>query len=157
MLALLVDRYKTSSLQAKIFYGEVLVAAALMPIYVSDRLRAQKDTISNFTGSFDYDELIIVELLFILIPAVVYFSKFSFAKNKTFTKISFALGAITYPLYLLHWKIGDTIITKYAHTYGKVTLLSSCVALCLIIISYYISLYELRVRKYLKKRFFHSV
>ena len=154
MLALLVDRYKTSTLLEKIVYIEILFASALMPIYVSGMLRAQIGTISNFTGSFNPDELIIVESFFLLVPLIVYFSSYSFANKKWFTKISFTLGAITYPLYLLHWKIGDTVIRHATGNYGDVSYFSVFIAVLLVGVSYIFSVYDLRLRKFLKKKYF---
>jgi peptidoglycan/LPS O-acetylase OafA/YrhL len=155
MLALAIDRFKVSTYKEKSMYGVMLLSAALMPLYISDKLRLQKDTISNFTGSFNPDEMIIVELFFLLIPLAVYFSYNSHIKsNKTFTKIALVLGGITYPLYLLHWKIGETLIRAYGFTYGEISYFSVGVALLIVFVSYCFSVYDLSLRKYLKKKFF---
>ena len=114
----------------------------------------QKDIITNFTGSFDRWELLIVESLFIVMILGVSLSYSNFSKNKLFTKAAFTLGGITYPLYLLHWKIGVTIITHYTEKYGSVTLFSFLFALLLIIFSYILSIYDARMRKFLKERLF---
>lgn len=151
MLALLIDRHKKLSLAMKLFYVEILIFAAVLPIYISDRLRAQAGSISNMTGSFSKDEMIVVELFFILVPILVYGSYFAFARGKLFTKICFILGSITYPLYLLHWKIGSTIITHHSNNYGEITTFSIFIAIALIVFSYILALYDMRLRKFLKK------
>ncbi len=154
MLALIISTYRTSSVQVRAAYIAILVAAATLPQYISDSLRAQQGVISNFTGSFEPDEMLVVQSFFILIPLAVYFSYFSFAKNKTFITWSLLLGGITYPLYLLHWKIGETLITSYGYIYGEINVLSATVVIGLLVISYIFSVYDLRLRKILKNILF---
>lgn len=154
MLALFIDRHKVSSLKTKILYSLTLVSSALMPIYVSEKLLAQKDTISNFTGSFDPSELFIVESFFIVIPIVIFLSYLPFARKENVKKICFILGGITYPLYLLHWKIGDTIISHYGYHYGTVNVFSVCVAGAIFILATTLSLYDFKIRTFLKKKLF---
>lgn len=154
MVALLIDRYKNINLKNKILYISTIIASALSPIYISDRLIVQlkAGTITNFTGSFSYSELIIVESLFIVFLVFVFLSYLSFTKNKTFVKFCFILGGITYPLYLLHWKIGDTIITHYGYTYTSVNYFTISVAIAIFFLSYVLSVYDLRLRKYLRRK-----
>jgi peptidoglycan/LPS O-acetylase OafA/YrhL len=128
-----------------------LVLSATLPMYVSRKLLLQQGSITNFTGTFDPSQMIIVESFFILVPLLVYLSRFAFANGRRFREISFLLGGITYPLYLLHWKIGDTIISRYQE-YTKVTPLSISFAAGLIGVSYFLSVYELPVRKFLKAK-----
>lgn len=151
VLALIIDRFAISDAKTKIIYIGTLISSSLLPLYISNRLRDQQGVITNFTGSFEPNEMIIIELFFVLIPLVVYLARYSFFNTKKFTKICFILGGITYPLYLLHWKIGDTIISQY-HEYTKVTILSVSVAVILVIVSYFLSTYELPVRKFLKEK-----
>ena len=150
MLALLIDRYRVVDIKTRVLYVGTLIVSALLPIYVSAKLRAQQGTISNFTASFEPDEMVIVELFFILMPLAVYLSYFSFAKAKTFSKVCFILGGITYPLYLLHWKIGDTVITANGYTYGEVNYFSVAIATLIFAVSYVLSVYDLSLRKKLK-------
>ena len=154
MFALLIDRFNFLNLKQKILYVSTIIISAIMPIYVSDRLRVQLEagTITNFTGSFNLDELMIVESFFIVFPIFVLLSYATFAKGKTFSKICFILGGITYPLYLLHWKIGDTIISKHTGEYGSVTIFSILFLVILIIVSFLLSLFDLKMRKFLKAK-----
>lgn len=154
MLALLIDRYKSIDLKSKVLYISTLIASAIMPIYVSDRLMVQlkAGTITNFTGSFSPNELIIVESFFIVFPLFVFLSFLSFTKNKTFVKFCFILGGITYPLYLLHWKVGDTIITHYGYNYGELNKFSVFIAIIIFLVSYLLSVFDLRLRKFLRKK-----
>lgn len=152
MLALVIDRWDSAALRSKLLYCFVLIGSWLMPVYVSGKLQGQKETITNFTGSFDKGELVIVEALFAVMFLGVFLSRFSFAKNKVFAKIAFVLGGITYPLYLLHWKIGNTVITQYNNAYGTVTYFSIAIAVLLIAAAYVISIYDLPLRKALKQK-----
>lgn len=151
VLALIVDRYKTSTRMTQSVYMITLAVSSVLPIYISKKLLSQQGTISNFTGSFNTSQMFIVESFFIFIPLIIYLSRFQFTKYKNFSAICFVLGGITYPLYLLHWKIGDTIISQYQE-YTKITALSITVAIGLIVVSYFLSVYELPVRRYLKER-----
>ena len=153
VLALIVDTWGSLALWRKVMYSFTLFFSWLMPIYISGSLRDQKETITNFTGSFDHTELIIVEALFPIMFLGVFLSFFPFTKNKAFSKIVFVLGGITYPLYLLHWKIGNTIILNYNYSYGSISTFSVMVALVLFIVAYMLSVYDHRFRKYLKERF----
>jgi peptidoglycan/LPS O-acetylase OafA/YrhL len=152
MLALLVDRYKSSTVTTKLFYSGTLAASAFLAPYISHSLRLQENVIHNMTASFDPDEMIIIESFFILVPLIVYFSLFNFAKNKKFAKLCIALGGITYPLYLLHWKIGETFIKSYGGVYGSVTLYSCLVAFGIFVVAYVLSVYDVRLRAYLKHK-----
>ena len=149
MLALVVDRFKTSIFSTRFMYLSVLFFSAVLPLYVSASLIAQKDTITNFTGSFDLTEMKIVESFFIIVPLFVYGSYYF--QSKSFTKVALALGGITYPLYLLHWTIGKTILSPHTK-YGTVTKLSVVFAIILVAVSYLLSVLELPVRKMLKKK-----
>ncbi len=152
MLALIIDRWDSSSIRNKILYSSVLVGSWLMPIYVSDKLQGQKETITNFTGSFDHGELVIVEALFVIMFLAVFLCNFDFAKNKVFAKVAFILGGITYPLYLLHWKIGSTIVTDYNQTYGTLNYFSVGIAALIFVTAWVLSVYDLKLRKFLKEK-----
>lgn len=152
MLALVIDRWGTSTFRNKILYGSVLIGSWLMPIYVSNKLQGQKETITNFTGSFNHGELVIVEALFAVMFLGVFLCNFDFAKNKVFAKVAFILGGITYPLYLLHWKIGSTIITDYNHAYGTLNYFSAGIAILIFATAWVLSIYDLKLRKFLKEK-----
>lgn len=152
MLALAIDRWKTSTLWSKTLYVGVLVTSFLSPIYISSKLQDQKETITNFTGSFDKGELVIVEALFAVMFLGVFLSMLDFAKYKRFARIAFILGGITYPLYLLHWKIGNTIISHAGYKYGEINAYSVLVAVGIFVLATVISLYDKKFRDYLKKK-----
>lgn len=152
MLALMYENFSVSGLKIKLLQITTLISAALLPIYISISLRAQKGSITNFTGSFTFDELLVVESFFVVIPAAVYFSQRSFLQSKKFIKLCISLGGITYPLYLLHWKIGNTVISHYTGSYGNITVFSVFFALLLILVSYILSIYDSSLRKKIREK-----
>lgn len=152
VLALIVDRYKESTFSTKVVMLTTLVASTIIPLFISDSLHAQVGLISNFTASFEWDEMMIVESFFILIPIIIFASRFSSTKAKRFAEVALVLGGITYPLYLLHWKIGKTVIEHYGYTYGEITYFSIFIAILIFIISYILSIYDLQIRKMLRKK-----
>lgn len=152
ILALIVDRYNISSVRTKVLQLSTLLGSALLAPYVSDSLRLQQGVIHNMTSSFNSDEMIIVQSFFIVVPLLVYFSFSDCFKNISFVKMSLALGGITYPLYLLHWKIGETLIRSHGGVYGTITLYTCLVALGIFVASYVFSLYDIQVRAYLKRK-----
>jgi peptidoglycan/LPS O-acetylase OafA/YrhL len=157
MLALCVERFKESTNSLRFMYLSVLLAAASLPMYISDALRVQAGSIFNMTGSFDSDELLVVMSFFVVLPVAVALSYKSFAKNITFTKIAFFLGGITYPLYLLHWKIGHTIVSHYGYQYGKVAYFSIFIAVLIFILSIVLSLADIRFRKMIKEHYLSKI
>lgn len=152
MLALAIDRWSVSGIWHKTLYAVTLIVSWLSPIYISGKLQNQKDTITNFTGSFDPGELIIVEALFAVMFLGVFLSMFSVAKYKSFARVAFILGGITYPLYLLHWKIGDTIISNAGYKYGELHPFSILVAVGIFVLATVISIYDEKFRSYFKKK-----
>ncbi|MBP6948921.1 MAG: acyltransferase [Candidatus Pacebacteria bacterium] len=154
VLALIVDKFSLVDIKTKIVYLTTLFASAILPLYVSASLRAQQGSISNFTGSFEWDEMLIVESFFLIVPLVVFLSYFSFSHTKRLTKICFMLGGLTYPLYLLHWKIGETLITSKGYLYGEVSYFSIMIALGIILLSYIFYVYDIRIRKLTKHKMF---
>jgi peptidoglycan/LPS O-acetylase OafA/YrhL len=154
VLALLIDRYKHISTITRIVYIMTLVFSVLLPIYISKILLASKEVVTNSTGMFTIRELIVVESFFIIILLAVFFSFLNFTKLATVRSVCLALGGITYPLYLLHSKIGNTLIKHYSESHENILLMSYCYVIFIVLISYTISVYELRLRKFIKWKYF---
>lgn len=151
MLALLVDKYKMLTKAMTLFYIGVLSLAALMPMYISKKLQENTGPITNSSGIFNVQEMMIIESFFILIILAVFFSYNKLLNKKAVVTLCMALGGITYPLYLLHSRIGETII-RHTGAVGVDKLMITIVyVVFIIVISYILSVYELPVRKYLKK------
>jgi peptidoglycan/LPS O-acetylase OafA/YrhL len=97
-----------------------------------------------------YDDMranYIIAALFIIFPIIVYCSQFF--KHQHFISFSKNLGLITYPLYLLHQKIGSVLLGS---TFGKVSLTSVCVVIIMLFVSHLIGVKEAILRKYISSR-----
>jgi hypothetical protein len=102
-------------------------------------------------GILDLPANIIVFSLFILVPLSVHFS--DKITKKGLISTAKILGGITYPLYLLHEKVGSLIIGS---SYGKVTPISVTTATGMVVVSYFISIKEKKWRSALMKKIMRS-
>jgi peptidoglycan/LPS O-acetylase OafA/YrhL len=124
--------------------------AMVLAVFVSDSLRLQIGSITNFTASFSPDELSIVLSFFIITPILVGMSSFRFFSNALFKKICYWLGAITYPLYLIHWKIGESVISSFGVQYGKVGVVSVTVAFGIFALAAFLAVLDHHMRAKLR-------
>lgn len=85
-------------------------------------------------------------LLFGLVVLFIYLSKF--LTNKKARIICGVIGGLTYPIYLLHQVIGNTLI-DYFKAYGDATTRGVVVMIVMIIVSYFVYLYDKKLRKFL--------
>ncbi len=150
MLGLTIEKWPHSDSYQKIRHLSLLVIAALMPLYISTTLRGTHFAIVNGFGVFDTSTLLLVESFFLIVPLAVYFS-FKIQKG-ILTQIAIVLGGVTYPLYLLHQKIGSMIIGTF-DVYGVVSITSFLVALGMIVASYIVY----RIEEPLRKRLFKKI
>ncbi len=127
----------------------LLISAFLMPHYINLKLH-QYPTVSNNFGNFDFYATVIILLIFPISILAVIFSKY--ITHKRYLSIFMTLGAVTYPLYLLHQKVGSLFINLFTKNtgYGKISFFSISVAICIIIISTIIAKYEKVLRRKIK-------
>lgn len=152
VLALVVEKFNSESGRIKLVYIALLAAVPFSPLYITKKLHDQKDVITNFTGAFHPDEMLIVISFFALVPLLIYASSLAFTRTKKFAKTALMLGGITYPLYLLHWKIGSILIEGHGGVVGSINYFSILVAIGLCLVSYILSVYELPLRVFLKNK-----
>jgi peptidoglycan/LPS O-acetylase OafA/YrhL len=148
-IALLLETWKTSAPWRRIRLIVVLIISALAPLYISYILQQEYSTFTNYFGVLTAYSALIVESFFILVPLALYMSR-HISKGKLFT-LAKILGGITYPLYLLHQRLGSIIIEKFG-VFGLVSIYSVLTACGMIIVSYFISQYEEKSRKKLFKK-----
>ncbi len=151
VMALLVEKWSTSVLLVRLLYIGTLLGSSLMPIIVSQKILGGPEAITNTTGVFTPLELPILESCFVIIPVAAYLSLCHFSQGRIFKQVALVLGGITYPFYLLHSKIAETVIKGQGFHYGKVHIFSITMAVALLAISYTLSVYDLQIRKILKK------
>ena len=92
-------------------------------------------------------------LFFIVVPVLVYLSRY--IKDVKVIKVLTILGGITYPLYLLHQKIGNAIINFIISNYDiSWTYLSIGFEVIIICVAYYVYLQDEKLRRWLKGKLF---
>lgn len=154
-LGLLYKNYNNQDAKLlKIKSYTLLISAFLMPHYINLKLH-EHPTPSNSFGNFDFYGTIIILLIFPLSVLAVIFSKY--IKNKKTLNIFMSLGAITYPLYLLHQKFGSLVINFFASgnealAYGRISFISISVAISIILISGFVAKYEKILRRIIKNK-----
>lgn len=114
-------------------YSTLISFIALPPYFVPNKL----------------DGIIIAVAHPILLGVVVLFIYLSrFLTNKKAVLICGVIGGLTYPIYLLHQVIGKTLI-DYFKNYGDTTTRGIIVIIFMIILSYFVYLYDKKLRKFL--------
>jgi len=89
-------------------------------------------------------------LFFTSVPLLVYLS--AFIKNVRMIHFFAVLGGITYPLYLLHQKIGNAILNFVIARYDKISWshLSIGFEVVIIIVAYFVYLQDKKMRRWLQ-------
>ena len=94
-------------------------------------------------------------LFFISVPALVYLSPN--VTNPKVIKLLAILGGMTYPLYLLHQKIGNAIInfiiTHYDVSWNHLAVGFELIIIC---VAYVVYLQDIKLRAWLRERFFKN-
>jgi len=156
LLAYYYKNRATLSKKTKYLIFAAMGLAAILPYYISTVLTGDPESTKSFHfGVFDWPTNIVVFSIFIIVPLGVYLSdKITKASLISTAKV---LGGITYPLYLLHLRIGDLIIGP---SYGKINFVTVGTAAGMIIASYFISVKEKKwrssLKKYLNSRFLNK-
>ena len=91
-------------------YYSLLAFTGVYAIYIHSRALFPYETSNSF------DDAIIIAIhiaMFVAIPCLVYLSRH--VRNTRTIKILGLLGALTYPLYLLHQRIGNILIVLIVH------------------------------------------
>lgn len=154
VLGLCVETFRNSRNHVKGLYLALLFLSALSPIFISYQLRVRNEGLTNTTALFTSGELITVEFFFLLVLVSVYLSLKPFFSKEVVRNVCVALGGITYPFYLLHSKIGETILLAYDPGYhGQVAYYSVYMVVLLLLISYQLSIYDSQMRKMLRRKF----
>lgn len=141
-LAIIVSTAYTS-LKQKWYDYSFLIFVALYSTYISYK------ALPPYLGPNPIDASFVRWLhpvFFILIVALVYLSKY--VQSSKWLAVSTVVGGITYPLYLMHQTIGNTLI-KYFDSYGALAIrggLMMIIAVSLSCIAYF---YDKKLRKFL--------
>jgi peptidoglycan/LPS O-acetylase OafA/YrhL len=143
-LGLTIEKWAETGNNARVRYLAVMFLSALLPIYISHVLGLITGPITNNFGIYDNRSVIIAESFFIIMPLAAYFSRY--LTKKRLVAAAKVAGGITYPLYLLHQKIGYMIIGLYG-VYGRITFWSLVIAGAMVAVGYIVYIYDLKIRK----------
>ncbi len=147
LIAYLYSMYKVLKKEEVFATVMTLILSAVAPLYISSVLASDPLPRTNAFGIYDHTGQLIVFGLFIVFLIVVYISQF--ITNKHVIAVAKNLGLITYPLYLIHQKIGSIILGK---SFGMITLSSIITATGMITVSYLVGKSEAKWRKTLYKK-----
>jgi hypothetical protein len=147
MLGYFYMHKSTLAQRAKWLLCGAMCLTAFLPYYISTVLNADTSPVTNAFGMFDTKSNILVLGFFIIVPLAVYLSEK--ITKKEWIQGAKILGGITYPLYILHDKLGSLIAGT---SFGMVTWISTITAVGMIIASFYISRYEEIWRKHAYKK-----
>lgn len=121
------------------------ISAVLSSIYVYDII----DEFSRNITVFDRIIAVIIVLSFYCLFVIISLNKFSIKFNKTIL----TMGGMTYPLYLLHNTIGQTIFNSYIKYFSPIILVV-IISVLILLMSYLIHIYFEKRYSYKIKRFF---
>jgi len=126
---------------ASSIFATYIHSLALEPYYVVNPLDEKIITILHV-------------IFFVGVPILVYLS--SYIKNKRAIGFFAILGGITYPLYLLHQKIGNAVLNFVTAHYDRISWshLSIGFEVVIIFIAYLVYLQDKKFRAWLKIKFF---
>lgn len=150
-LAILIEDYKNSkSVTTDKFFKLknliILLVTFLLPHYINYKLQIHSTPSNNF-GIFDTNGTIIIILIFVIATLAVLIS--NRIKNRTIVNIAVTIGGMTYPIYLLHNKIGSLVIEYFAE-FGRFNFASIFTSTLIIFVSYILYKYEKPIRYDLK-------
>ncbi len=105
-------------------------------------------------NSFDINIIYCLHILFfLLVPLLVYFS--TQIKNQRVVNLLTILGGITYPLYLLHQKIGNAVINYISGNFNvSWSHLSIGFEIFIIIVAFFVYVEDKKLRQWLKEKLF---
>lgn len=152
VLGLLYESWKNDALFVIIRRVLLLVFSASLAFYFSYLFNIRPTSTTNNFGILDTNSTIIVLSFFILVPLAVFFSSFTL-KWKKFVVVSHILGGITYPLYLIHQKLGLMIVGLFDD--AKRVLILIIIMLNMIVLSYFLYIVDEVFRKKLYKKLLH--
>jgi peptidoglycan/LPS O-acetylase OafA/YrhL len=148
---LLISTRQAKNILEKYFDWILLIVSAIFAIYIHPR-SLEPYYIVNL---LDIKIITLLHIIFfITIPILVYLS--SYIKNVYLIRFFAVLGGITYPLYLLHQKIGNATINFVISNYDKVSWshLSIGFEVVIICIAYLVYIEDKKLRTWLRIKLF---
>lgn len=132
----------------KYFDWTLLFSSAIYSVFIHTK------AIPAYLSPLPIDNTIIsllIIIFFIGVFGLVYLSPY--IKNKKVIKMLLVLGTISYPLYLIHQKIGNTLINYFTNTFNlSWNTVAICFEVFIILIAYLISVQDKKMRLWLKMK-----
>jgi peptidoglycan/LPS O-acetylase OafA/YrhL len=145
VLGLLYEEWKTMLLLARIRRIGLLFISSLLPFYASYSMITHDSYGTNNFGVMDKHSVFFVIGIFISVVLAVYSSGFIIQYKKLISTSRF-LGGLTYPLYLVHQKLGLMVLAVFG-VINKVTFIGSGVVVGMLLISFFLYRIDERVRR----------
>lgn len=147
-LALITLKLQTTSFE-KYFDWCLLIGSALYAVFIHPRALEPYYVINQLDT---YIISVLHVLFFISVPLLVYLS--AHIKNIRALRMLTLLGGLTYPMYLLHQKIGNAVMNfVISHASISWTHLSITFEVFIFCISYWVYREDIRLRAWLRKFF----
>ncbi|MFZ2523245.1 MAG: acyltransferase [Minisyncoccia bacterium] len=146
---LLITTKQATGIIQKYFDWALLFASGTFATYIHSRALEPYYTVNPL----DIKIITLIHItFFILIPILVYSSLY--IENKHVIKFLTILGGITYPLYLLHQKIGNAILNFVIANYNSISWnhLSMGFEVIIIFVAYVVYLEDVKLRLWLKAK-----
>jgi peptidoglycan/LPS O-acetylase OafA/YrhL len=147
----LITTKQANNIFEKYFDRALLFVSAIYATYIHSRALEPYYVVNPF------DEKIITVLhviFFIMVPVLVYLSPY--VKNARAIRLLAVLGGITYPLYLLHQRIGNAIMNYIILNFNNISWshLSIGFEVVIIFVAYAVYLQDKKLRSWLKAKLF---
>lgn len=140
---MLITSTTYSSIKLKVYDYIFMIAAAFYGAFISWK------ALPPYLTPHPLDTIIVTVFQFVFFGGVallVYLSRYM--QSRKWTDVAIIIGGLTYPLYLIHQTVGNTII-DYFKDYGTLYVRGGLVMVLMITLSYVAYRYDKRLRKYL--------
>lgn len=147
ILGLCINEWKKVSKYVLMRRSLLMAISMFSIVYMSHKLNNETSSGLNSFGVYDKPSTVYVLSFFLIVTIAAIISLR--IKNIRLIKVSKMLGGITYPLYLVHQKVGEIIIEKL-HNFNSLVI-SMIVTIIMIVISYWVSVKEIKLRIFFNK------
>ncbi len=126
----------------------LMIASIYMTKYISNHLIVinEAQTMTNKFGIFNQTNQMLIYYIFAIATLFTFLSLF--VTNKTLINYLQIIGLATYPLYLMHQRMGSMIIELYTE-FGIIDKYSIIITIIIILIAIYIGIVDKDMRKYI--------
>ena len=130
----------------------LMIASIYMTKYISNHLIAINEArvMTNKFGIFNGLNQTLIYYIFAIATLFTFLSLY--IENKTLIKYLQILGLATYPLYLMHQRMGSMIIELYTD-FGVIDIYSVSITIVIVLIAIYVGVLDKDMRKYITRMY----